>query len=85
MIMRLMNVQEIEPFLAEVTGESKNILEIIDNGRRVGHLEYVVKMELIRCRDPCRKNPLLNAILHGERRLPISKGDLMPPFFQFLA
>ena len=49
---------------------------------RMIKLDRMVQLELICGFHAGLENPLLNAILDRERRLPISKDNLMPPFLQ---
>ena len=85
MIMRLVSIQDIEPFLPEVIREMGKVTKVIPEGRGVGDFQDMVQMKLIGGLYSLIYNPLLQTVLHPKRWLAIGQGDIMTSCLQPLA
>jgi hypothetical protein len=85
MVVRMVNIENVEFFIVEVISQMKNVLEILRDISPLIELQGVVQVKLMGGFDPFSQNAFFKAILDGKRRFLIGKGDIMPPLLQFPA
>lgn len=79
MVVGMVDVQDIEPLLPEISGEVAEVHQVLNEGARPGNFEGMIEMKTGCGLDACLSDPLLKAVLHRRRWRPVGQKDFMAP------